>query len=69
MELKTEWAKRNSNEIRMLKDMSLKATLFHFTVRSGQRTDKAHIAEQKNTKQVSKQPNSLMHATGLEDAY
>lgn len=51
MELRTELAKEN-NEIMMLQDVSLKAILFHFIIkRTGQRTDKVHIAElQKNTK-------------------
>lgn len=60
MELKTELTKGNSDKIRMLKDVSLKVILFHFVLkRTGERTDKAHIAElQKSIKQVSKQPNS-----------
>lgn len=67
MELRTELAKEN-NEIMMLQDMSLKAILFYFIIkRTGQRTDKVHIAElQKNTKRTSKQPNSLTHVTGLD---
>lgn len=70
MEPKTEQAKGNSDEIRMLKDMSLKAILCHFIVkRTGQRTDKAHVRElQKTMKQASKQRNSLTPATG-PDAY
>lgn len=64
MELRTELAKEN-NEI-LMQDVSLKAILFHFIIkRTGQRTDKAHIAElEKNIKQTSKQPNSLMHCDG-----
>lgn len=51
MELRTELAKEN-NKIMMLQDESLKAILFHSIIkRTGQRTDKAHIAElQKNIK-------------------
>lgn len=65
MELRTELAKEN-NEIMILQDESLQAILFHFTIkRTGQRTDKAHIAEmQRSIKQTSEQPNSLMHTTG-----
>lgn len=49
--------------------MSLQAILLHFLVkRTGQRTDKAHIAELWNIKKASKQPYSLLNATGL-DAY
>lgn len=67
MELRTELAKEN-NKIMVLQDESLKAILFHFIIkRSGQRTDKSHIAElQKSTKQPLKQPNSLTHVTGLD---
>lgn len=70
MKPKTELARGNSDEIRILKDVSLKVILFHFIVkRTGQRTDKPHIAEwQKSIKQASKQPNSLTNATAL-DAY
>lgn len=65
--MRTELAKENY-EIMILQDESLKAILFHFIIkRTGQRTDKAHIAElQKSIKQTSKQPNSLMHVTGLD---
>lgn len=65
MELRTELAKEN-NEIMILQDESLQAILFHFIIkRTGQRTDKAHIAEmQRSIKQTSEQPNSLMHTTG-----
>lgn len=64
MELRTELAKEN-NEILILQDESLQAILFHFIIkRTGQRTDKAHIAElQKRIKRTSKQLNSLMHVT------
>lgn len=59
---------KENNEIMMLQDESLKAILFHFIIkRTGQRTDKGHTAELQNRiKQTSKQPNSLMHVTGLD---
>lgn len=45
MELRTELT-NEKNENMMLQDESLKAILFHFIIkRTGQRTDKAHIAE------------------------
>lgn len=66
MELRTELA-NGDNKNMMLQDESLKAILFHFIIkRTGQRTDKAHIPElQKSSQLTSKQPNSLMHVTGL----